>query len=280
MEFDLIDVSKRHIIVAAHRGVSGGNIPCNTIAAYEIALLQGADMIEVDVDVSLDGALVIFHPNMEEAHLRINKRIPTMTYEYIKSLRYVNYDRTPTQFGIATFDEVLECFKGRCYINVDKFWGHPVEIYNAIKRHGMLEQTVVKCSPSEKVFNILEEVAPDIPYLPIVKDNYELHEELMKRNINYLGAEMLFTSESSRNISREIMDKMHRDGKLIWANSIIYNYKDQLSAFHSDDTALTKDMEKGWGWLADRGFDIIQTDWPSMLIEYLKNTNRYYKKQN
>ena len=70
---------------------------------------------------------------------------------------------------------------------------------------------------------------------------------------------------------------MHRDGKLVWVNSIIFDYKVQLSAGHSDDTALTESMELGWGWLADRGYDLIQTDWPLMLIEFLKKTNRYYR---
>ena len=36
-------------------------------------------------------------------------------------------------------------------------------------------------------------------------------------------------------------------------------------------------MEKGWGWLASKGYDLIQTDWPLMLINYLKETNRYYR---
>ena len=66
-------------------------------------------------------------------------------------------------------------------------------------------------------------------------------------------------------------------GKLVWVNSIIYDYRDQLSAGHSDDTALTESEEIGWGWLADRGFDFIQTDWPIMLINFLKSTGRYYR---
>ena len=51
----------------------------------------------------------------------------------------------------------------------------------------------------------------------------------------------------------------------------------QIAAGHSDDTALTVSEELGWGWLADRGVDLIQTDWPMMLIDYLKRTQKYYK---
>ena len=35
--------------IAAHRGIAGGDIPCNSIAGYEAALLQGADVETIAV---------------------------------------------------------------------------------------------------------------------------------------------------------------------------------------------------------------------------------------
>lgn len=139
MNFNFAEAAKEHVLVVAHRGVSGGNIPCNTIAAYEIALKQGADVIEIDVEMSQDGKLYVFHTGEEEHHLGCMDRIRRMTSEEIGRQRYVNYDRLYTQFGVNTLDEVLETFRGRCFINVDKFWGHPKEIYQAIKRHQMID---------------------------------------------------------------------------------------------------------------------------------------------
>ena len=276
-KFNLWETAQEKIIVVAHRGAFGGNIPCNTIASYDIALKQGADMLEVDVEMSRDGKLYIFHPGMEPHHLYHMESIRRLDSEEISRLRYVNYDRTYTQFPLNTFDEILEHYKGKCYINVDKFWGHPKEIYEAIKRHGMLDQILVKSNPSEKVIKVLEEVAPELPFMPIVNNVHEYHERLMNSNINYIGAEVVFASEDAPVASDEFIEMMHKDGKLVWVNSIIYDVKAQLSAGHSDDTALTESEEKGWGWLADRGFDMIQTDWPGMLIDYLKKTDRYYK---
>lgn len=46
--------------VIAHRGASA-YAPENTLAAFELAARQGADMIELDVQRSADGVLVIFH---------------------------------------------------------------------------------------------------------------------------------------------------------------------------------------------------------------------------
>jgi len=283
MAFDLMKDAKERIIIAAHRGECGGNIPCNTITSYEIAVSHGADMIEVDVSQSVEGTLWILHPKMEERHLgykgpESKQRIWQMTDEEIRALRYVNYDRDFTQFPLCTFDEVLDRFKDRCYINVDKFWEHPKEISDAIKAHGMIDQIVVKSAPKTELFDLMEEYAPEICYLPILKEPGDVHEDLMRRNINYVGAEVVFTDETQGVGSVEYIDKLHRDNKLVWANAIIYNYKAQLAGGHSDDTSFTVSPDYGWGWLADRGYDIIQTDWTQAMAVYLAETGKRFKK--
>lgn len=278
MKFNLREKAKENIIVIAHRGVAGGNIPCNTMAAYEIALKQGADMIEVDVSCSADGKLFLFHPMMELSHLNKPLLLSTLPYSLIKKLHYVNYDRAQTQFRIADFDDFLEQFKGRCFINIDKFWSNPEKIYEAIKRHNMEDQMLVKSKLGNgKVLDVLENLAPEIAFMPIVNDTYAQHNEIMKRNINYVGVECCFKKDSAEVASEEFIEKMKNDNILLWANSIVFSHKVQLAGGHSDDTALTKSEDEGWGWLADRGFDMIQTDWPGMLVDYLKKTDRYYK---
>lgn len=277
MDCTLQEKAKENIIIVAHRGASGGNIPCNTLASYEIALKQGADMIEVDVNSTLDHQLVLFHPGMEIPHLNLPVYIPLLNYSAVKKLRYVNTDNTPTQFKVAGFDDFLEQFKGRCFINIDKFWSNPRRIYDAIKRHNMEDQVLVKSSVNEKVLKVLENLCPELPFMPIVKDNHTSHEMLLKRNINYVGVECVFAKDTAPIAQDEFIEKMHRDGKLVWMNSIIYDRKDQICGGHSDDTALTESEDKGWGWIADKNVDFIQTDWTMMLIDYLKRTDKYFK---
>ncbi len=274
MKFNLYEAAKEKILIVAHRGTFGGNIPCNILPAFETALLQGADMVELDVDMTADGKLVVFHPGMEHAHLGCDKRVSELTWREASALRYVNYDRVPTQFGLNTLDEVFEALSGRCYINVDKFWNHPKEIYEAVLRHGITEQVLVKAPPREQVIRLLSELAPELPYMPVVSSVHPKHEELMRSGINYIGAEVLFSSESEEVASEQFISRMHKDGKLLWVNSIIYNCKEQLTAGHSDDCAICTDPERGWGWLVKRGFDIIQTDWPIMLRNYLEKNGR------
>lgn len=274
---NIFEEAKKRIIITAHRGQSGGNIPPNTIISYDAALAHGADMIEIDASLSADGTLFSFHPRMERAHLGKDCSIPQMTDKEIRELRYINYDRTPTDVGLCTLDEIFERYKGRCFINVDKFWDHPKEISDLIRKHGMEDQIVVKTAPDKEMLDIIEGYAPEIAYLPIISSDCGLHDMLRSRRINYIGAEVLFADEDSELCSDGYIQKMHRDGKLVWANAIVYSYKKQLAARHSDDTALAGDCEGSWGWLADKQFDIIQTDWTLALKTFLNSTQRLYK---
>ena len=51
---------RNEVTVTAHRGASAV-APENTLAAFEAAIAAGADMIEFDVRLSADGAVVVFH---------------------------------------------------------------------------------------------------------------------------------------------------------------------------------------------------------------------------
>ena len=59
-----------------------------SIAAYKIALTQGADVVEIDVTKSKDGQFYVFHPGMEPAFLGIERRLPEMTAEEKNSISH------------------------------------------------------------------------------------------------------------------------------------------------------------------------------------------------
>ena len=89
-------------------------------------------------------------------------------------------------------------------------------------------------------------------------------------NINYVGAELVFATENASIAQDEYIQKMHKAGKILWGNSLEYNHKIPLAAGHSDNLSLIENPDKGWGWLMDKGFDIIQTDWAPQCNAYVK----------
>ena len=256
-------------LLAAHRGVCGANIPCNTLAAYAIALQQGADIIELDVSKSLDGELFAFHPGMEPVYLKCGKMISEMTAKEVREVPLLNQDEVPTHYRVPTLEEALAFLKDKAYINVDKFWTDVEGITACIRRAGVERQAIVKTYLEEDALREVEKFAPDLMFMPMVRHKDESTEMLLKRNINLIGNEVLFDRETDEVISDAYIAEMHRKGLLIWANAIVYNEKDVISAGYTDDVSLTEDPDLGWGWLIRKKVDIIQTDWPLMLKQYI-----------
>ncbi len=270
-KWDLRAEALSRMMIVAHRGIAGGNIPCNCIAAYDAALMQGADMIELDVSRSTDGVLYAFHPGMEWAHLKSDRRIDQMTSQEVDQQRFYNQDCVRTETRVNTLNEVFEHLKGRCYINVDKYWEHVEPITEAIRRHNIADQVLVKSWPSEDVLRTMEEVAPDISFMILQRDRDEWSERLKNREVNYVGVEALFAAEDSEFATREYVEQMNKKGLIVWVNSIVYNYKDVLSACHNDDVSVAVNPDAGWGWLMERGYNLIQTDWPLALKMYAES---------
>ncbi len=277
MKFNLQKDAKENLMLVAHRGFWGGNIPCNTIPAFDTALRQGADMIEIDLDRTKDGKLVIFHPGMERALLGFSETIGNLPWEFVKQLRYINIDDVPTQYGLPTFDEVLERYKGKCYINVDKFWTYPREISEAIRAHGMADQMVVKAKPTKEMLNIVEEFCADMPYMAIIRAEEELS-QVDGRKLNFVGSEVLFREDTARIASREFIEERHKKGEIVWCNSIVYDYRKVIAGGRNDDRAMAGDPEGSWGWIADRGFDLMQTDMVLEAALFLEKTGRRKRK--
>lgn len=265
----LFENSKNGPLVCAHRGVSVADIPCNTLSAFKVALEQGADIIELDVSKSRDGKFYVFHPGMEKAHLGISLLLSKLSSKSINRLRFLNQDNVPTVCRVNTLEEVLTFLRGKCYINIDKFWIDIPGISEVIRKTGVEKQVIVKTDTTEKYLKQVAKYSPDFMFMPIVSKKDEVTDKLTSDGVNCIGAEVLFKLESDEVCSKEYIDSMHKKGKIVWVNSIVYNHKAVLSAGHTDNVAVTGEKDRGWGWLIDRNFDIIQTDWCLMLKNYI-----------
>ena len=181
-----------NVQVVAHRGAAGSNIPCNTIPAFDIALKGGASILEMDLFKSTDGKIFIFHTGKEPYQLNKNIDLTKLDSEEIKKLRLINVDFYPTQWGINSFDDVLEHFKGRCILNLDRIGDCIPDVIKAVERHNMKDQVLLKHAPIPSVLKIIEDVAPDYMFMPIYMEEDNASEIIEKMNINYIGAELVF----------------------------------------------------------------------------------------
>lgn len=261
---------EKGVLVVSHRGSSSGNVPCNTLAAFNAGLMEGADVIELDVSVSSDGKLYVFHPGMEPAHIMTRKLIRFRKSNSVERLRYVNQDNVKTSYPVYTLEETLNYLKGKCFINIDKFWTAPEQIADCVRKCGVENQVIIKTNCNKKDIDLTEKFAPDLMYMPVIDKKDSVMDDLMNRNINLVGAEVLFETEQDEVCTKTFIDRLHEKGLLVWGNAILYNEDAVISAHHTDDVAVGGDPEKGWGWFVDNGFDIIQTDRAGLVKSYLQ----------
>jgi glycerophosphoryl diester phosphodiesterase len=98
-------------LVIAHRGASGHR-PENTLPAYELAVEQGADMIEIDLHRTRDGAIVVAHDE-ELAGIGGQGEIAEATLAEVRALDAGAGEPVPT------LDEVLDGFATRIPFNLE-----------------------------------------------------------------------------------------------------------------------------------------------------------------
>ena len=262
--------SNNHVLVAAHRGTAGGNIPCNTLIAYEIALRDGADIIELDVSKSSDGKLFCFHPGMEPVMYEDPTLIADMPAEKVARRLLRNQDRVDTVHKTPTLDDAFELLKNRCLIAVDKYWMYLPEIAACIRKHGLQDQVMCKILDQPENYKACAQLAPDLPVLPIIATEDRSTNAPYAEGVKFVGVEVLFDREDAPVASEEYIDAQHRLGRKIWVNPIVYHRDAVLTAGHTDDVAVAGNPDYGWGWLVDKRFDILQTDWTAQLVRYLR----------
>ena len=96
--------------VFGHRGASG-YAPENTIEAFRLAAEQGADGVELDVQMSRDGELVVAHDETVDRVSDGTGRIAGMTLAELKKL---NFNRTHPEYArteIPTLREVFDLLR-------------------------------------------------------------------------------------------------------------------------------------------------------------------------
>ena len=138
---ELVEVARRMTWVIAHRGASADERE-NTIPAFERAIELGADFVELDVQVSADGALVVFHD------LDLDRLTPLRGPLRRRTLAELR------EHGIPTLEEVVDLTRGRI--------GVMAELKRAYlyRRHDVVGRTVALLGPEDVVLSFCAAHAP------------------------------------------------------------------------------------------------------------------------
>ena len=249
LSVSLSGAQSRRVVAISHRGEHLHH-PENTVPAFQEAIRVGADFIEVDVQTTADGQLVLSHDGTVDRCTDGHGKVSEMTFEQVEALD-AGIKTGPEFAGtrIPTFDQALDLAREKIGIYVDVKNASARDLVAHIDGHGMTEHVVIYCGLN--LARQIQELSPKLKVMPesnSVEHSKLLVEQLHPRVIAFSG----------RDFTPEIIAVAKQ------ANALVYV-----------DRMGPTDQPEGWQSAIDVGADGIQTDRPGALVEYLRQ--RGYK---
>ena len=130
----LLDPDARPII--GHRGASGEH-PENTVLAFDRAIAEGADALELDLHVTADGVPVVIHDSTVDRTTDGTGAVGSHTLDALRGLDAGRGERVPT------LAEVLERYREIPLVLEVKEQVAARAVADAIARHGAARRVVV-----------------------------------------------------------------------------------------------------------------------------------------
>lgn len=143
-------------MILGHRGASG-EAPENTLAAFALAGEQGAHGIELDVQPSADGVLVIMHDETVDRTTDGAGRVADLTYAALAGLDAGGGERVPT------LEEALTLARGRLFVDIEiKDPGVEPAVAALVERLGVADAVAIS-SFSPASLAAMRAAAPHLP---------------------------------------------------------------------------------------------------------------------
>ena len=260
----------KNVLVVCHRG-DWRNFPENSIPAIESVIEMGADVVELDIQLTKDSVLVLMHDGTIDRCTTGKGRVADLTYEELQKfyMKTAHGTRCSLDLKVPTLREALEVCKDRIVINIDKGYNHYGLVLALAEEMGMTEQILIKGSSS--LASIREKMAANeqnLLYMPIITPtnakSMALFEEYIADDEPQLAYEICWGEYTPE--VESAMQRLIADGSKLWVNSL-WN---SLCGGLSDDVAWVTSAEEVYGKLVDMGATMIQTDRPEYLLEYLR----------
>ena len=207
------------VTITAHRGDSK-SAPENTLAAFEKAIENGADVIELDVRQTKDGEIVVMHDENLRRTCGVDKKVGKLTYAEIQKIsagakfKGKNKELYENE-KIPTLQEAIELIGDRAEVNIE---------LKPAKTDKNLERRVAEIVSEYDYYNncvvaslTYKSIKRIKNYDPEIKTIYVMAMAMGDfYNIEYADG----FSIKSRFINNEVIKKAHKAGKDVYAWTI------------------------------------------------------------
>jgi len=231
--------------IIAHRG-SCAHVPENTLAAFELAREQGADLIELDVKLSADGIPVVIHDPTVDRTTNGSGAVADLSLASLQKLDAGGGQHLPT------LAEVFTAVGRDLYINVEltnyntKKDALVDKVVEVIKEHNMQERVLFSSFLArnlKRAADLLPETPRGLLALPTTLG-------IFARVFGFRSNTYQAIHPSIRNLSEKMINQAHQRGQRVFVWTV----------------NTPEEMRKMAAW----GVDGIITDDPKLAVEILR----------
>lgn len=269
----LLNPDSKEVLVVAHRG-NWRVAPENSIAAIDSAIRMKVDVVEIDVQRTKDGTLILMHDNTVNRTTNGGGKIKDMTFDEIRNLRLKDYKGNITDHQVPSLEEALLASKGNIMLNLDKAYNYFDEVCDLLDKTDTWDLIIMKGSKSyADVKKDYGKYLDKVIYMPILSldpdnafDAVKAYDSCMKP----AAYELLIGKLYGPNIkpSKELLKGRSR----IWLNTMWAGFVGTLD----DAMAARCNPDDVYGYMIDDlGAGMLQTDTPGQLLRYLRSRNRH-----
>ncbi|HKQ73571.1 MAG TPA: glycerophosphodiester phosphodiesterase [Blastocatellia bacterium] len=236
-------------LVIAHRGASAYE-PENTLRAFDLAIRQGAQMIELDLHVSCDNHVVVIHDPTLNHRTNLTGFVDRMTLAEIKRADAGKGERVPT------LDETLDLTLGRVGLYLEIKDPRAALPTLRIIRARQCQSQVMLASFDIELMRKLGDEVRDIE-LGLILGNATFHPKVRLREA--------FPWIALRSVNHQV---------LCMQVELCYGYLASRARANGKKLYVwTVDREKQFARMISIGVDGIVTNTPDRLIDYIQRRN-------
>lgn len=236
--------------VMAHRGAST-EAPENTMAAFQKAIDDMADYIELDVQLTNNGEVIVMHDSNAYRTTGVDANIVNMTYKEVKTLDAGSwFSDEYVGENVPSLKEVLELTQGKIKLNIelkpaDNDTALVKNTVRLIEKYNMVNDCVIT-SFSESALKAVKTYNQEIKVGYILSAAYGDFYDM--KNVDFFSVNAAF-------LSKRTIDAIHNSGKRVYAWTV--NNKESIKN------------------LTNKGVDGIITDNPVLAREtiYSRDTS-------
>ena len=259
-----------YVMICAHRG-DWRSEPENSIKAFQNCIDAGLDIIEVDLKMTKDSVLVIMHDDRVDRTTTGTGLVSEYTYTDIKQLYLKNPIEIVTRQRVPSFEEVLQISKGKILIQVDKWQPYLKQVLALGEKYDCLDQLIFRSSKgSAYVKKTFGSYLDKVHYIPVLVCKGKGDDERLDDFLNNM--ETCCIGVSFKKDGFPVMERFHEipeHGRRLWFNTMW----DLFSAGRDDEMAM-ENPDAVYGWILEQGGNVIFSDRPMFLKEYLEKKGR------